>query len=708
MTDIEILHRIEKKLNLKFGEFIKWKNERKKAEEDRKKNSNKKITLSEKNRQREISRDRLNDQQLYTINKSGQITELFMNGLGLKEIPEEVFELTHLKRFDSVENLLTEVSVEFSKLPKLSQLFLFSNNIIEIPEEVIFMKSLKRLEIHENSLNSIPIEVIEGSKTSNSLVAIRDYLNSLKAGTKELNEIKVILVGDGGAGKTSLQKLLTKEKFNPQESQTHGINIKHLNLRPNNKQVTYRLWDFGGQEIMHATHQFFLSRRSIYIVLLNAREEPNPEYWLNHIKSFGGSSPVIVVINKIDENPSYEINQLFLKEKFPNIIEFLKISCAKNKGIEDVKATLRNAVVNIKNLNVKWALSWFKVKQHLENMGSNFISYDEFSELCSKNGIHDLSSQNTLVEYLNDLGIILHFKDFSLSDTHVLDPEWVTYAVYKIINSKKLADNHGILKLTQIRSILKSSEENGKFKYPSSQLNYIIELMMKFELCFRISKTEILVPDLLAVQEPDFSLEESDKLDIIISYSFLPKSIMPRLIVNLHNDIIDKLRWRTGLVIHDSSLNTSAVIRADYESKEISISVSGSKKRDYLSIILFIIRKINKSFKGLDQKVNIPIDENKKVRVSHAHLLMLESKGINKYIPDGLDYEIDVGQMLGSIQGSRTSEEEIFAILDKLVSEKDDKATIAEKANDIIQLQPNFFGVGLNINALVTKYLKKK
>lgn len=707
MTDLEILHRIEKKLNLKFGEFLEWKNRRKKAEEDQKKNLNKKDSESDRNLRRELSRNRLNEQQLYTINKLGQITELFINGLGLKEVPKEVFEFTHLKRFDFVENLLEEVPLEFSKFSKLNQLILFSNNITEIPEEVIFMKSLKRLDIHNNSLNSIPIEVIERNKFSNSLVAIRDYLNSLKAGTKELNEIKVILVGDGGAGKTSLQKLLTNEKFNPQESQTHGINIKHLNLRPNNRKVTYRLWDFGGQEIMHATHQFFLSRRSIYIILLNAREEPNPEYWLNHIKSFGGNSPVIVVINKIDENPSYEINQLFLKEKFPNIIEFLKISCAKNKGIEDVKANLRNAVVNIKNLNVKWALSWFKVKQHLENMSSNFISYDEFSELCSKNGIHDISSQNTLVEYLNDLGIILHFKDFSLSDTHVLDPEWVTYAVYKIINSKKLADNHGVLKLTQIRSILKSSEENGKFKYPSSQLNYIIELMMKFELCFRISKMEILVPDLLAVQEPDFNFEESDKLDIIISYSFLPKSIMPRLIVNLHNDIIDKLRWRTGLVIHDSSLNTSAVVRADYELKEISISVSGSNKRDYLSIILFVIRKINKSFKGLDQKVNIPIDENKKVRVSHAHLLMLESKGINKYIPDGLDYEIDVQQMLGSIQGSRTSEEEIFAILDKLVSEKDDKETIAEKANDIIQLQPNFFGVGININAIVTKYLKK-
>ena len=472
--------------------------------------------------------------------------------------------------------------------------------------------------------------------------------------------------------------------------------------------MTFRLWDFGGQEIMHATHQFFLSRRSIYIILLNAREEPNPEYWLNHIKSFGGNSPVIVVINKIDENPSYQVNEHFLKEKYPNILSFLKISCYTNKGIDNVKSSLKQAVIEIGNLNVKWAVSWLNVKTKLENMTTSFINYDQFSELCNSYGIYDESSQNTLVEYLNDLGIILHFKDFSLHDTHVLDPEWVTHAVYKIINSKKLAFNHGILKLTQIKSILKPSEENNRFKYPSSQLNYIIELMIKFELCFKLSENEILIPDLLDVQEPNFSFETNETLNIIISYSFLPKSIMPRLIVNLHNDIIDKLRWRTGLVIYDNSLKTTAKIKADYEQKEINISVSGDKRRDYLSVILFIIRKINKSFKGLNSKVNIPIHGDKDIMVSYEHLIVLESKGIKKYIPEGLDYEIDVQEVLGTIKSSRNVEEEIFAILDKLVSKSDDKESIASKANDIIQLQPNFFGLGINFNALAKKYIGKK
>jgi internalin A len=478
MTDKEIIKKIEIKLQITFGDYEEWR----KLEKNPKSRIGKTSDVIDKPTENNRKEFMLENKQLISMDNEGNVIEMFLNGFDLKEIPDEVFELKKLKRFDCVHNKITTIPIRFKELPNLNALFLFSNRIAELPEDVLFHKPLKSIDIHNNPIQTVPHELFEGRIRENSLEAIRNYLKSLKKGTKSLNEIKVIIVGDGGAGKTSLQKLLTNEAFNPQESQTHGINIRHLTLRPNKKNVKYRLWDFGGQEIMHATHQFFLSRRSIYIILLNAREEPNPEYWLNHIKSFGGNSPVLIVINKTDENPSFDVNRLFLKEKYTNIIEFIKISCSHGAGIENVKSALKRAVLDINDLNSQWALSWFNVKTNLENMSSSFISYDEFTNICNNNGIYDTSSQNTLVEYLNDLGIILHFKDFALSDTHVLDPEWVTYAVYKIINSKKLAENKGLLKLSEIRTILKSSESAGTFKYPSTSLNYIIELMMKFEL----------------------------------------------------------------------------------------------------------------------------------------------------------------------------------------------------------------------------------
>jgi internalin A len=58
--------------------------------------------------------------------------------------------------------------------------------------------------------------------------------------------------------------------------------------------VRLHVWDFGGQEIQHATHQFFLTERSLYLVVLNGRagdEENDAEYWLKFVKTFGASSP---------------------------------------------------------------------------------------------------------------------------------------------------------------------------------------------------------------------------------------------------------------------------------------------------------------------------------------------------------------------------------------------------------------------------------
>jgi internalin A len=61
--------------------------------------------------------------------------------------------------------------------------------------------------------------------------------------------------------------------------------------------VRLHVWDFGGQEIMHATHQFFLTERSLYLLVLSGRqggEDAEAKYWLQLIESFAGDSPVRV------------------------------------------------------------------------------------------------------------------------------------------------------------------------------------------------------------------------------------------------------------------------------------------------------------------------------------------------------------------------------------------------------------------------------
>ena len=94
------------------------------------------------------------------------------------------------------------------------------------------------------------------------------------------------------------------------KSKTEGIRITNWSLPVGKDTFRLNVWDFGGQEIMHATHQFFMTERSLYLLVLNGREggeDLDAEYWLKHVQSFGGKSPVIVVLNKIAQQP-FDLN----------------------------------------------------------------------------------------------------------------------------------------------------------------------------------------------------------------------------------------------------------------------------------------------------------------------------------------------------------------------------------------------------------------
>ncbi len=556
--------------------------------------------------------------------------------------------------------------------------------------------------LEENPLESPPVEII---KKGNE--AIRQYFKSLAGEQQALNEVKVLLVGDGAAGKTSLAKALLGEPFDINESQTHGINIEPWKIEVNNTEITVRLWDFGGQEIMHATHQFFLSKRSLYILVLDGRKDEKPEYWLKHIESFGGDSPALVVLNKIDENPGFDLNRAFLQNKYPNIIGFYRVSCADKTGIEDFFRALGNKLSKVKMLQTTWGKSWFNVKTALEQMKDHYIDYHKYQEMCLKEKITDVAARETLVDFLNDLGVVLHFKEFDLEDTHVLEPKWVTEAVYKIVNSGELVECNGLLNIRRLDKILKKKTKNEYF-YPKDKYRYIVTLMKKFELCYGIDDETVLIPDLLAVPEPPLVFDYSAALTFIVQYDFLPRSVMPRFIVNMHTDIKENLQWRTGVVLEDTDFQSTAVVKADHEAKRIYLYVAGVQKRDYFAVLLATLRRINQSFEKLKTTELVPMPDDPEITANYKQLIRFEEEGIENYLPGESEKKYKVKDLLGTIASGRATEEEILQILRKLKTERDTSETLLKKANDAVILQPNFMGVGIDVKALIQKLFKKK
>jgi len=428
-------------------------------------------------------------------------------------------------------NKLSELPPQITELSKLRELDVSYNQINDLPVQIRNLKSLQKLELDGNNI-LIPVEI---SKTGNAQAIISYYVTLKSEKRSPLFESKVLIVGQGSVGKTSLVQQILHSKFDKNQTKTEGISINQWavgvgqlavdsrNQRPStddHPSIKLNIWDFGGQEIMHATHQFFLTKRSLYLLVLDARltqEENRVEYWLKIIQSFGGESPVLIVGNKTDQHP-LDIDRTGLQKKYPNIVGILETSAATGAGIEALKAEIAKQVDTLPHVRDLLPETWFTVKSKLEELGrgKNFITQDEYLNLCGANDVTDEISQHTLIGFLHDLGVVLHFQDDPrLEALGILNPQWVTNGVYKILNSHE---------------------------YPSNKRLFIVDMMKKFELCYDIEPDKsFLIPDLLPKDEP-FTGKWDNALAFHYHYYVLPTSIISRFIVRM-NTFIHKTIW---------------------------------------------------------------------------------------------------------------------------------------------------------------------
>jgi len=650
---------------------------------------------------------------------------LGLEGLGLSFLAPEVFQLTNLIWLLLGGNQLSSLSPEVVRLTGLTRLHLNSNRLTELPKELFQLTNLRSLWISHNHLSTLPPEILRLTKleqfifSGNSFVsppleivvqgmdAIREYFTSAEEGTKAVAEVKVILVGEGASGKTSLTRCLRDERFNPREETTHGIRIKNWQLDSGDQELRCNLWDFGGQEIMHATHQFFLSRRSLYVLVLDGRRDERPEYWLRYIESFGGGSPVLVVLNKYDTNPSFDLDRPFLQEKYPFIVGFWRTSCATGNGIRAFQQALLKELHKVPLTRNEWPLSWFRAKAKLEQMDEPRISYEAFEAVCRDAGVEGEISQEVLGEFLHDLGIVIHFTDFGLDDNHVLDPKWVTGAVYKIINAESVAAGKGLLRLDALKEILRSQEDDP-YIYRRADHHYIIELMKKFELCYELAGGEVLIPQLLAVPQPSFEFPYQGSLRFVLYYEdFLPPSVMPRFIVKRHQEIKDRLRWRTGVVLEHPQLEATAVVRADNEARRIHIAVTGKERKVYLALIWLSLREINTGFEGLRVSERVPMPDDPKRSVPYKTLLTYREKGLEKYIPEDSEQVYSVQALLDAVHPDNEGEGEKMRVAVQADKDEGRLRRFGKGLNRYFDVEMKLFGVTFDYKTFFDDILSK-
>ncbi len=599
---------------------------------------------------------------------------LDLSNKNLTTLPESISQLSQLQRLYLNANQLTTLPESISHLSQLQELFLDYNQLTTLPESLRNLEQLARLYLHGNSALGLPAEVLgptwrEYPATPAKPAEILEYYFRTRGERRPLNEAKLILVGRGAMGKTSIVNRLVHNRFDKDERKTEGINITEWLLRLNDKeQVRLNVWDFGGQEIMHATHQFFLTQRSLYLLVLNGREggeDTDADYWLKLVESFGGDSPVIVVLNKIKEHP-FDLNRRALQQKYPAIREFIKTECEDPPcGFEELHKAIVRETDRLEHLRDAFPASWFTIKDKLAGMGKleskrkNYLSFEEYRVVCREHGEEDRKAQESLAGYLHTLGIALNYKDDPrLQDTHVLNPHWVTNGIYKILNAERLEKQKGLIGLQDLAAILDETE------YPRAMHRFIFDLMKKFDLCFSFpdDDSRYLIPELLDKQQP----EEAEKfrpaecLNFQYHYTVLPEGLLPRFVVRTHALSEGLWRWRTGAILAFEGCR--ALVKGDVQDKRVFINVSGpaSNRRRLLAVIRSDFERIHRDIRNLQPREMVPVPDYPNVLVSYDELLVMERGGVKTFpkVADGKIIELNVRELLNGVdlEGVRRKE----------------------------------------------------
>ena len=593
------------------------------------------------------------------------LTALHLVRSQLTTLPSEIGKLTALTTLFLTNNQLSVLPPEIGKLKALTTLGLRGNQLTKLPPEIQQLTALKELYLHDNPVLGLPSEVLgptwdevtrKSAKPKPPREILDYYFSTRGSEGRALREVKLILVGRGEVGKSTLADVLQGKKFVKNRKSTDGIAITPWEIKLADGAAKVLMWDFGGQEIMHGTHQFFLTHRSLYVVIVDGRhdrQKQDAEYWLKLVRAFGGDSSVLVVMNR-QKMHSFDMDRQYLAKKYEVKLEhFFRTDCESVKDIKPVRQAILKEVERMLSREERFPTKCWDVKERLENMKEDYLSDEDYAKVCQTHGIQDDTEQQKLLRRLVDLGIVVSFPDeIKLAELTVLNPEWVTDGIYRVMTNKPLREEkHGKLTLTTLQKLL----PNIRWPKPK-HLRYLVDLMGKFELCFPVEdeKDTVLVPELLQDETPP--LPDWDPAQCVVflyNYTVLPHGILPRFITKTYQLSEGRARWRSGVVVGDDG--AEALIKADYDANVLSVWVRGDhrdSRRALLKVVRHHFDQIHGRIKDLNPKEEVAVPGHPEVTVPYLDLILDErdGKSTTRLTIDGSRVDYPISKMLDGIE----------------------------------------------------------
>jgi len=552
--------------------------------------------------------------------RSNQISDIsFLQGLSnLTELYLGGNEISDISFLQGLSNL-TELYLDGNQisdiyflqgLSNLTTLNLSSNQISDI--SLSFLDSfpkLKKLQLLKNPIQNITKEIFD--KQGNILDGVRNYLEGIAKGSTINNEVKVVFIGNGSVGKTQIAKRLAEAEdfvFDKQHDSTHAISLLRAAIDCNfiDEKLQLNLWDFGGQDLYHATHRLFMKTRALFVLVWDVENELNPShtwegteykneelaYWLKYVSFFGGDGPILVVQNKVDtesqeSNSIPEPERKKLQATFPTITDFWQCSAKTGYNFDKLsyfiaEAFEKNDILRQDLIKRKLPTDWIKVRERVRAEqakagGQKQITVDVFKAWCKEADTE--KAWQTILSFFRDTGV-LYYQEVYFSGTIILNQAWAIEAVYQVLDRKKghykiLQQKQGQLDYTWLCKIWKTNTDGER--------ELFIDFMLSTQLCFERTKNKewnnplkdrtFVVPQLLKANKPDYIAtyisEQALNEKHTIGYPFLPTTFIHQFIIQAKNFAGIEDMWQSGIYL--SYAGSYAVVEADYKRSQIII-----------------------------------------------------------------------------------------------------------------------------------------
>ncbi|MCJ7684974.1 MAG: GTP-binding protein, partial [Desulfobacteraceae bacterium] len=472
------------------------------------------------------------------------------------------------------------------------------------------MTKLDTLDLDDNkALTSPPPEVVkQGTK------AILAYLRERLEKSEKQWVSKMILVGEGGVGKTQLLRALQGKEFQVESETTHGIGIEPLTLRHPEEpgvQMSLNCWDFGGQEIYHATHQFFLTKRSLFVLVWDTRqgwEAGKLHKWLDAIEARAPGSPVLLVATKIDERDA-DLPLGDLRKKYPQMLGHYEVSNKTRKGIKKLKDKLAHVAAELPLMGEEWPATWLEAANAIRNRTEQYISPKEFYRVTSRHKVRKKDS-DILAQWMHDLGDILYFRDNEeLNDLVILDPAWMNEKISRVLESKEVIKKDGIFTHVHMEKLWGDIEDD-------SIRQHLMRLMEQFDLSYRtLRNREIsLVVERLPLDPPNYrktweaiqNIRECKEISMKFSVGSLQAGLPTWFIARSHRFSIHK-HWRMGALFADGKERRHLGLIEAYEyERYLRLTVRGPMPHNFFALLRDGLELTLARFPGLEIRRTVP------------------------------------------------------------------------------------------------------